>query len=274
MKVLKKIFTAIGHFFRNIWRYIMTNAWIQPILIVALIFAIIFGLTGIPKLVDTVKGWFDDTADSKIKTKYRKVIDYDDFMEKYNSNEKFVVVFGADDCSNCKSLYSTINKYMDDEEHRNLVGDKIYFFDVTKLQEKIDNDLEKYGDGQEFDEKSEAFKQLDTLSNILYNGYDEILSENYNDSKYADSQKEYGKYSSTWDIQTPTTCFFTSDKTDGATNSLMFNMIVGTWEYKNGYTDINELFACWHLSASDEEKALEKAIDRRETLWLNYQGTK
>ena len=33
----------------------MTNAWVQPILIVALIFAIIFGLTGIPGLIDRVK---------------------------------------------------------------------------------------------------------------------------------------------------------------------------------------------------------------------------
>ena len=77
-----------------------------------------------------------------------------------------------------------------------------------------------------------------------------------------------GKYSYTWDIQTPTTCFFTSE--EGASNSYMFNMIVGTWEYKNSYTDINELFACWHESTTD----LAKAEERRETLWLNYQGTK
>ena len=56
----------------------MTNAWIQPILIVALIFAIIFGLTGIPALIDEVKSWFDDTSDNRIKN--QKTIDYDDFM--------------------------------------------------------------------------------------------------------------------------------------------------------------------------------------------------
>ena len=67
MKIFKKVLTAIGHFFRNIWRYIMTNAWIQPILIVALIFAIIFGLTGVPKLFDKIEGWFDDSTDNKIK---------------------------------------------------------------------------------------------------------------------------------------------------------------------------------------------------------------
>ena len=67
MNVLKKVLFAIGRFFRNIWRYIMTNAWIQPILIVALIFAIIFGLTGIPALIDEVKSWFDDTSDNRIK---------------------------------------------------------------------------------------------------------------------------------------------------------------------------------------------------------------
>ena len=80
MKVLKKVFTAIGHFFRNIWRYIMTNAWVQPILIVALIFAIIFGLTVLPGMFDKIGSWFDDTQDSKIKSKYAKTIDIDEFF--------------------------------------------------------------------------------------------------------------------------------------------------------------------------------------------------
>ena len=77
MNVLKKVLFAIGRFFRNIWRYIMTNAWIQPILIVALIFAAIFALTGIPSLIDEIKSWTDDTTDNKIKnqktTKFKEV---------------------------------------------------------------------------------------------------------------------------------------------------------------------------------------------------------
>ena len=259
MKVFKKVLTAIGHFFRNIWRYIMANAWIQPILIVALIFAIIFGLTGIPKLVDTVKGWFDDTTDSSIKLKYRKTIDYDDFIELYEGGEKFVVVFGADDCTNCKKLYSTINTYMDDKDHREIADTKIYFFNVSKLLDKIEDEIEKYGNGEEFDKESKAFPKYEKIANIIYDGYEKVLSEFNNDAHYADREKEFAKFSSTWEIQTPTTVFFNANENGAST---VFNMVVGTWEYKYDYSDINTLFTCWH---NNDEKARDKLLD-------NYTG--
>ena len=121
----------------------MTNAWIQPILIVALIFAAIFALTGIPSLIDEIKSWTDDTTDNKIKN--QKTIDYDDFMKMYNNNETFFVVFGEEDCANCKTLYKTINTYMDDKEHKEIVNTKIYYFNVTELLEDVEKDIEKYG---------------------------------------------------------------------------------------------------------------------------------
>lgn len=261
MKVLKKVLTAIGHFFRNIWRYIMTNAWIQPILIVALIFAMIFGLTAIPDLAKTVKSWFDDKSDEKIQYKYRDTVDYDEFMELYEGNEKFVIVFGADDCSNCKRLYGTINSYMKDKEHQELVDAKIYFLNITKLTDKIEDDLEKYKD--ELEVKSKAFKQYAKIADILYEGYAKILSEHNDNDEYS-SLTTYGNYAETFAIQTPTTAFFVKDTTEGATNSKMFNMVVGTWEYKNSFYDINKLFDCWH---KNDESA-------RDALLANYTGTK
>lgn len=44
---MKKFFAAIGNFFVKIWRWIKNTAWIQPLLIVGLIFAIIFSITPI-----------------------------------------------------------------------------------------------------------------------------------------------------------------------------------------------------------------------------------
>ena len=265
MKVLKKVLTAIGHFFRNIWRYIMTNAWIQPILIVALIFAIIFGLTGIPNLVDKVKGLFNDTADNKIKN--RKVIDYDDFMKMYNNNETFFVVFGSDDnCASCKKLYNSINTYMKDEEHKNIVNAKIYFFDVDELMDDVQKDLDKYGD-TDFATKGKNFDKLDEISNILYDGYADILSSFNNNEQYVSEQTTYGKYDSTWGIKTPTTAFFTKDA--NGEHSKMFNMVVGTWEYNNSYSGINTLFECWHASVEN----WDAACDTRDELVDRYTGT-
>ena len=261
MNVLKKVLFAIGRFFRNIWRYIMTNAWIQPILIVALIFAIIFGLTGIPALIDEVKSWFDDTSDNRIKN--QKKIDYDDFMEMYNNNESFFVVFGEEDCANCKKLYKTINTYMNDKEHKEIVNAKVYYFNVTKLLEKVEKDIDKYGD-YSFDIEGKNFAKLDTISNILFDGYADILSS-YTNDEYSEYET-YGKDVQTRAIMAPTTAFFTKDA-DGST-SKMFNIVVGQWNYKQSYTDINRLFNSWHLSEIDYAAAEKE----RDSLRLNYLG--
>ena len=53
-----KILSAIGRFFARIGRWIKETAWIQPLLIVGAIFAVIFA---IPHIINGVKGWFNDS---------------------------------------------------------------------------------------------------------------------------------------------------------------------------------------------------------------------
>lgn len=53
-----KILSAIGRFFARIGRWIKETAWIQPLLIVGGIFAIIFA---IPHIINGVKGWFSES---------------------------------------------------------------------------------------------------------------------------------------------------------------------------------------------------------------------
>ena len=254
MKVLKKVLTAIGHFFRNIWRYIMTNAWIQPILIVALIFAIIFGLTGIPTLIDKIEELFDDSVDNKIKN--QKKIDYDDFIEMYNNDETFFVIFGSDECSACKTLYKDINTYMKDSSHKEIVNAPIYFMNITDLLEDVDDDVEKYGK-YDFEVKGDNFNNLLTLSNILYNGYSDIYDDG---TEYTTETQTYGNDSTVYAIQTPTTAFFTKGE--------LFNIVKGQWKYNQGYSDIKELFECWHASSED----WASAVTRRDAVNNKHQG--
>ena len=59
---MDKIFIAIGRFFKKIWEWIKSTAWIQPLLIVAVIFGIIFSINpiinGIKSLTEA-----DDTGE-------------------------------------------------------------------------------------------------------------------------------------------------------------------------------------------------------------------
>lgn len=48
---MDKIFIAIGRFFKKIWEWIKTTAWVQPLLIVAVIFGIIFSIQPITESI-------------------------------------------------------------------------------------------------------------------------------------------------------------------------------------------------------------------------------
>lgn len=59
---MDKVFKAIGRFFKKIWDWIKTTAWVQPLLIVGIIFGIIFSINPI---VNAIKGAInsDDTGE-------------------------------------------------------------------------------------------------------------------------------------------------------------------------------------------------------------------
>lgn len=73
---MDKVFKAIGRFFKKIWDWIKTTAWVQPLLIVGIIFGIIFSINPI---VNAIKGAVNSDDTGK-------------FFEKHSVN--FVDLFG------------------------------------------------------------------------------------------------------------------------------------------------------------------------------------
>ena len=121
------VLRAIGNFFVKIGRWIRDTAWVQPLLIVGGIFAIIFS---IPYITKWVQSWFTtgDAAVSFYKNNgYLKLSNGDadgknsdadkllqfilsDDSEKTDEQykkygEKFFVTFVQEDCSTCSSVY-------------------------------------------------------------------------------------------------------------------------------------------------------------------------
>lgn len=119
------VLRAIGAFFARIGRWIRDTAWVQPLLIVGGIFAIIFS---IPSITKWVQSWFStgDAAVSFYKNAgYKKlsngdnngvgsdadkllsfIFSEDKSEEQYKQfGEKFFVTFVQEDCSTCSSIY-------------------------------------------------------------------------------------------------------------------------------------------------------------------------
>ena len=121
------VLRAIGRFFARIGRWIKETAWIQPLLIVGGIFAIIFS---IPYLTKWVKSWFEDETASQKYYSSKKISleksdkhesDVDvlfDYMTAFSNldeegqktgqakfGKKFFVTLVQENCADCDSRY-------------------------------------------------------------------------------------------------------------------------------------------------------------------------
>lgn len=152
------VLRAIGRFFARIGRWIRDTAWVQPLLIVGGIFAIIFS---IPKITEGIQGWFKggNAAESfynnfKLsmdniengKSKVDELFSYLDAKESGDSAKaaevskgertfgtKFFIAFVQKDCSDCEANYKTFEEA------------KIHWRD-SLLQELPSEDKAKMGD--------------------------------------------------------------------------------------------------------------------------------
>lgn len=85
---MDKFFIAIGRFFKKIWEWIKSTAWVQPLLIVAVIFGIIFSINPIANAIKEAveaddTGEFFEDHNIKYNELYVKLPDQD---SKYYKN--------------------------------------------------------------------------------------------------------------------------------------------------------------------------------------------
>ena len=129
------VLRAIGGFFARIGRWIKETAWIQPLLIVGAIFAIIFA---IPHIINGVKSWFDESdssnkffANYQLSLKNANVASdefkgsskVDKLFTALENNEaekvqkdygqRFFVAFIQKDNASCKDLYGGLKTFKD-----------------------------------------------------------------------------------------------------------------------------------------------------------------
>ena len=128
-----KVLRVIGNFFVKIWKWILKTAWIQPLLIVGLLFGIIFS---IPPIVDAIKNsgsednpiafledrnlsWEGiDRTDSWNSEVEKFTNDVRNAVESSSSiqggwNQKFFLTFSQTGCSGCTDLSKAMSKLND-----------------------------------------------------------------------------------------------------------------------------------------------------------------
>ena len=133
------VLAAIGRFFKKIWDWIKQTAWIQPLLIVGIIFGVIFSIPSIVKAANASKkakstyntyyhnyklsldGEANSEAD-KFTTELKEVFDgnEENFKKDFgNLGDKFFVAYVAKECDKCedaKEGFATFEKKFNKNE--------------------------------------------------------------------------------------------------------------------------------------------------------------
>ena len=202
-----KVLSAIGGFFARIGRWIKETAWIQPLLIVGAIFAVIFA---IPHIIDGVKGWFDESdAANKYFAKYQLSLDkadqgkgeseVDEFLTfiqnreedtiKSKYGERFFVAFVQEDSTTCKDLYGGLKMFQDkwadkkEGEFKELPGEFKLITIYTDTTSEDDDSVNLFNEvWSNHIELFEEFGRNGYLAKTYY-----AQNKNYNDDNYINS---------------------------------------------------------------------------------------
>jgi hypothetical protein len=115
---MKKVLTVIGAFFARIWTWIKETAWVQPLLIVGVIFAVIFS---IPSISEWIQGLADNAnSAATYYKKYRKSLEgeensdaqklIDAMMENEDTyGDKYFLILVQEECGGCEEMQSAVD---------------------------------------------------------------------------------------------------------------------------------------------------------------------
>ena len=205
------VLRAIGRFFARIGRWIRDTAWVQPLLIVGGIFAIIFS---IPYITKWVKSWGNDdtvayvkyyekkqislescdTKDSKVDKLFQYMVDFGEGKETADQvkefGTKFFLSFVQKGCSGCETNYEGL-KYLEDNYKSNsllsLGNDKFSMYSI--FMDETDDDIDY--DGNLFDHYiADNYSQVfETVSEYTTSegDYWYLINQGGKDSSYYES---------------------------------------------------------------------------------------
>lgn len=144
---MKKSQSKFKTFFAKIGEYLKNTAWIQPLLIVIIIFVVLFSLGPITNAIRS--GWTSITT-----TNHMEKISYKDYVDMVKSqdkdDDKFVVVFTRKGCDVCPIFYKSMNTYLD-SQHYKAADFKIYNVDLTLKSSTV-----KASDGKKYSQYKDS----------------------------------------------------------------------------------------------------------------------
>lgn len=253
------VLRAIGAFFARIWRWIKETAWVQPLLIVGIIFGVIFS---IPSIVKGIQSWNDalNSSDTYYHGFQKSLVagnksDADKITELiYNKSsnpsiqseygDKFFLLFVSESCDVCKKSkpgFQTLQNHFGDTLQPK---DKKEFKMYTIFADEVTSDTTT---------KQTAFvKYMDRRSYF----FEDAAAAGYNSAYYlngkiSDSDLQNVESVDPDNFLTPTIMLidFTESSPSYGVSEIMFGV-----EGDNDYEKAQHLLDCWDHKGDFEIK--------------------
>ena len=271
------VLRAIGRFFARIGRWIKETAWIQPLLIVGGIFAIIFS---IPYLTKWVKSWFNEESAAEkyfsgkklsLKNADKHTSEVDglfDYLESYSKGEqtaeqekkygkKFYLALVQEDCPSCEERYDgfkKLEKEWGSGSFSSLKDDGSFKLHTIYVDAKDDDGNNLFEKVYDRDVVSGIFEEA--IYYMSGNAEDHPYVTNSGDSGYVSSLENLEDKDN---ISTPTTFVFDLTKHDNDDI---------TWVSPHGVREV-----LFNFDTTDGDGAVGRAKTLRNA-WGNVQDTK
>lgn len=180
---------------KKIWRWICETAWIQPLLIVGLIFAVVFS-------IPSISSWINDLSKSQSNYEFynKKAMSATTLLDAYNDEDghyaniddeegNFLLVFVKKGCDNCEKSENAFKVFMEKDGwidgKSNKVEPKVYFLYVN--YDKDSSSKKEKAKAKEFEE----FENATNLWDESTRAFEDSMSKGYSGITYSEGVDNY-----------------------------------------------------------------------------------
>ena len=201
---MKEILKVIATPFVALWKWIKETAWVQPLLIVGVIFGVIFSIPTITTWINDIIDYFDDGLDYyeninlSLSKAYKGKSECDDFFVAYEKaqgylngdedfseqdytafknkyGEKFFLVFAQSECDACEEISDALEELKDNWKKYILTEDgttteKYKCWSIICNEDLSDSEEKKYTDFKPFEyilnDHSQFFEDMQKFGKI------------------------------------------------------------------------------------------------------------
>lgn len=251
---MKKVLRAIGGFFAKIGRWIANTAWIQPLLIVGGIFAVIFSIPYIKRGIEGLVAANNQTDElayyrgksisltnaEKGESQFDKLLTYLEDGEyesaKSEFGEKFFLSFVNESCGNCKECiggFSYLEGHFHDDRYACDGDFKLYTVFIDTLNDDDVNLTKKV-----FETHEDLFDNI--VAQFAENEDYPLLKNVKDKSSLISSIDALGKaVNGDEDISTPTTFMIDLSQVGQSKESFVFGITAIFFNYTSLVSDID-----------------------------------